>query len=158
MNAGTARPARLLRGGERLIQTVWVGALWTVGYVVAPALFVHLEARDAGRVAGELFSVVAILGMVCGTLLLLARIGPGPDPRRRSRTRLVMLMMTLIAAGEWVVRPVMEAARLPDGAPGPDFGLWHGLASLLYLLASLGGIWLVVAGEEDPRPDPSGAG
>jgi hypothetical protein len=158
VNGRLIPPSRLLRGGERLIQTVWVGALWTVGYVVAPALFVHLDARDAGRVAGELFSVVAILSLVCGALLLIARVGPGPDPGRRFRTRLVALMVLLIVVGEWVVRPVMEGARLPDGAPGPDFGLWHGLASLLYLLASVGGIWLVVAGEDGPGAGLSGAG
>jgi hypothetical protein len=150
-------PARargdLLRTGERLIQTLWVGALWTVGYIVAPALFQHLDSAQAGRLAGELFTVVAFLSVACGTLLLLARIGPAPDPQRRLRGRLVALMMILVAVGEWGVRPVMEAARLPDGTPGPGFGLWHGVASVLYLLASLGGVWLVVAEKGGSRPD-----
>ena len=150
--SGAAPPAgRLRRTGERLIQTVWVGALWTVGYVVAPALFVHLDTREAGRMAGELFTIVAVLSVACGALLVLARIGSRQDPQRRLRVRLVALMVGLIAAGEWIVRPLMEAARLPDGAAGPGFGLWHGLASLLYLLASLAGLWLVVAGDE-PAP------
>lgn len=151
---GPARArGQLLRTGEHLIQTLWVGALWTVGYIVAPALFEHLGSAEAGRLAGELFTVVAILSIACGTLLLLARIGPERGPQRRLRGGLVVLMMGLVAVGEWGVRPVMEAARLPDGTPGPGFGLWHGVASLLYLLASLGGVWLVVAGKDGPTRD-----
>jgi hypothetical protein len=151
VSAAASPAGRLRRTGERLIQTVWVGALWTVGYVVAPALFVHLDSREAGRIAGELFTIVAVLSVACGALLVLARLGSGRDPLRRLRVRLVALMVALVAAGEWIVRPLMEAARLPDGAPGPGFGLWHGLASLLYLLAILAGVWLVVAGDE-PAP------
>jgi hypothetical protein len=73
-------------------------------------------------------------------------------------------MLALIALGEWVVRPIMEGARLADGSPGPGFGLWHGVASLLYLLASLGGLWLVAVGLDDDtgnsgrQRDVSGAG
>ena len=43
----------LLRTGERVIQTIWVGALLTIGYIVAPALFANLESREAGRIAGR---------------------------------------------------------------------------------------------------------
>lgn len=134
--------------GERLIQTIWVGSLWCVGYVVAPALFAHLDSREAGRIAGELFTVVAWLSLACGALLLFASFieRTSASTRRRVRVRLIGLMVALIALGEWVVRPVMEAARLADGSTGPDFGLWHGLASVLYLMASLGGVWLVAAG------------
>ena len=139
-------PSDTLRTGERLVQTIWVGALWCVGYIVAPALFAELESREAGRIAGALFTIVAWLSVACGALLIAGSYGDASSGRRsRLRRRLVALMLALIALGEWVVRPVMEAARLPDGSPGADFGLWHGVASVLYLLASLGGVWLVVA-------------
>ena len=62
-----------MRIGETIVQTLWVGALWTVGYLVAPALFEYLETpAEAGRIAGELFTIVTWLSMVCGALLLLA--------------------------------------------------------------------------------------
>lgn len=150
-----SRP-RLMRTGERLIQTIWVGALLTVGYIVAPALFAHLDSREAGRLAGEFFTIVAWLSLACGLLLLLARAGAGPDAHRRFRWRLIGLMLALIALGEWVVRPVMEGMRLADGSPGPGFGLWHGVASVLYLLASLGGLWLVAVGVGDDAGDDAG--
>jgi hypothetical protein len=134
------------RMAENLIETIWVGALWSIGYVVAPTLFSQLDSATAGRVAGELFTIVAWLSMVCGVLLFVAL-------RKRTRSnsstilkrRLVPLMMTLIGVSEWIVRPMMEAARLPDGAPGDGFGLWHGVSALLYLIASLLAIILVAA-------------
>jgi len=67
-----SRPGAL-RAGELLLQTLWVGALWTVGYIVAPALFANLPDRtQAGQMAGELFTLVTWLGLACGGILLVA--------------------------------------------------------------------------------------
>lgn len=138
------------RVGEKLIQTVWVGALWSVGYIAAPALFAHLDSATAGRVAGELFTVVTWLSMVCGVLLLLATRGMDHSSgAARLRVRLIPLMMALVGSSEWIVRPLMEAARLPDGTPGAGFGMWHGVSALLYLAASLLAILLVAAPGRD---------
>jgi hypothetical protein len=138
------------RIGEKLIQTVWVGALWSVGYIAAPALFAHLDPATAGRVAGELFTVVAWLSMVCGVSLMLAMRGTTRSGgEARLRNRLIPLMMTLVGSSEWIVRPLMEAARLPDGTPGAGFGMWHGVSALLYLAASLLAILLVAAPGRD---------
>lgn len=149
-----------LRSGEAIIQTLWVGALWTVGYLVAPALFEHLDVREAGRVAGELFSVTAWLSLVCGALLLIAHRDVAPVAGiRKLRHWLIIVMMLLIAAGEWVVRPLMEATRLPDGTTGEGFALWHGISATLYLLASVAGLLLVAAagGRASVREDfPAG--
>lgn len=137
-----------MRVGEALLETLWVGALWTVGYLVAPALFEHLESpATAGRIAGEMFTIVTWLSMACGALLLV------PVVRRVRRSRGAVLrgvtitsMIGLLAAAEWLVRPLMEAARLPDGTPGEDFGVLHGISAVLYLAASLAGVFLVAYG------------
>lgn len=137
-----------MRVGERLIQTLWVGAVWTVGYIVAPALFEHLESRaTAGRIAGELFSLVTWLSMACGVLLLagMARRGRDGHPVRL-RSVLIIAMMVLLALAEWLVRPLMEAARLADGTPGDGFAALHGVSAALYLAASLAGVFLVASG------------
>lgn len=147
MSAPDPRRQTLLQTGERLIQTIWVGALWTIGYIVAPALFANLDSGAAGRVAGELFTIAAYLSVACGVLLLLAGVGRSAEPRWCSRRRLIGLIVLVVGIGEWGVRPFMEAARLADGSPGPGFGMWHGIASVLYLIASVGGVWLVVAGD-----------
>jgi len=135
----------LPRVGENLIQTLWVGALWSVGYVAAPTLFAHLDSATAGRIAGELFTIIAWLSMVCGMLLLLAQRGGSRSvAATRSRNRLIPAIMALIGCSEWIVRPLMEASRLPDGSPGENFGMLHGVSALLYLSASLLAVLLVV--------------
>jgi hypothetical protein len=151
-----SRPAAL-RAGESLLQTLWVGALWTTGYLVAPALFAHLPDRAlAGEMAGRLFSLVTWVSLVCAIALLLAEIrSMRPAAIRRLRLTVVGFMAACLAGSEWLVRPLMRAARLADGTPGPDFGLMHGISAALWLLASLAGLLLVVSGtlRVTPRGD-----
>ena len=40
---------------EKILLTIWVGAMWSVGYIVAPVLFQMLDKPVAGNVAGQLF-------------------------------------------------------------------------------------------------------
>jgi uncharacterized membrane protein len=55
--------------------TLWVGGLWTIGFVVAPTLFRSLDSRaQAGAIAGELFSLMAYIGLACGGYLALYRL------------------------------------------------------------------------------------
>jgi hypothetical protein len=44
---------------------------------------------------------------------------------------------------EWLLRPVMVAARAHGTAAGLSFGAWHGVSALLYGLACLALLWLV---------------
>lgn len=135
-----------MRIGERLVQTLWIGAIWTTGYIVAPSLFEHLDDRaTAGRVAGELFTIVTWLSMICGALLLAAMVRLKGSRQKRLRAALIVSIMFLLALGEWVVRPMMEAARLPDGTPGEGFAALHGVSAVLYLAASLACVLLVAA-------------
>jgi len=144
-----------MRIGEALIQTLWVGALWTVGYIVAPALFKYLDtSAEAGRMAGQLFTIMTWLSVVCGGLLLAGVLRSG-RPRRAAALRagLILLMLLLLCTSEWLVRPLMESARLADGTPGEGFAMLHGISAVLYLVASLAGIFLVAL---DARPVRAG--
>jgi len=50
---------------------LWVGGIWTIGYLVAPVLFTTLPDRGtAALVAGRLFSDSAIAGLYLGSLLV----------------------------------------------------------------------------------------
>jgi hypothetical protein len=42
---------------------------------------------------------------------------------------------------------MMDAARLPDGSPGEDFLLIHGVSAIAYLVASLLGVVLLWPGK-----------
>ena len=83
--------------------------------------------------------------MICGGLLLVAMVRLAGGRQRRLRATLIVSVMSLLAIGEWLVRPMMEAARLPDGTPGEGFAALHGVSAVLYLAASLACVFLVAA-------------
>ena len=134
--------------GERVLLTLWVGALWSIGYIAAPTLFAMLDDRRlAGELAGQMFHIVSYIGLVCGVMLLLSLI------RRTGlqwRVWVIVIMIVLIASGEFFLQPMMESLKmqgLVEGSPiKRQFGILHGVASSVYLLESLLGLSLVVFG------------
>lgn len=144
-------PQRLLF----LLATVWAGSLWTIGYLVAPTLFAVLDDRQvAGMIAGRLFRSEAILGVVCGVLLLalanlLVRRG---EMTYRTVRWLVLGMLLCTVIGHFGVQPFMEALRNKAAVLGvavsespykTQFGVLHGVSSGIYLLQSLLGLALI---------------
>ena len=135
-----------------LLITAWVGSLWTVGYLVAPTLFLTLADRVlAGTIAGKLFRVEAWMSLAVGACLLLML--------RRRRERIVqhVTMFKLVGAmvvctlfGYFGLQPSMAALReaavggVLEGAARTRFGILHGVASGLYLIQSMLGVVLVV--------------
>lgn len=134
---------------ERLLVTLWVGSVWAIGYIAAPALFANLDDSElAGMLAGQLFTATAWLGMACAVLLLLVYLmqrGRGIFTQWRSWLVLVMLAFTVV--GEFVLRAQMELARGTEG-----FARLHGTAQLVFLAVAVMGLALVVAGPAGPRP------
>lgn len=133
--------------------TLWVGGLWVIGYVVAPVLFSSLGDRQlAGQVAGKLFSLIGWIGLGSATylvLFLLARMGSRFF--RSTVFWLVLLMAALTAASQFGIQPLMvqlKADALPrdvmESILRDRFVAWHGISSILYLVQSLLGLWLVV--------------
>lgn len=138
-----------------LIATLWVGSLWTVGYVVAPTLFSTLSDKAlAGTVAGQLFRIEAWLSVVCGSALIALAIFASSDHNLKQRRILLaiisaMLVCTLI--GYFGLQPLMadlrEAAR-PGGVMDSEvrmkFGIVHGLSAMFFLIQSLLGVALIL--------------
>ncbi len=139
-------------GAERVALTFWVGGLWIAGYVVAPSLFASMEDRQlAGRMAGQIFQLVSYIGLVVGAGLLLSLIiQEGGRWLRDSRARIVLLMLVLVALGVGVLVPMMHELKLIGITPGSEqaaqFARLHGAASILHLINSLLGLWLVATG------------
>lgn len=140
--------------GERLLLTLWVGALWAIGYLAVPTLFALLDDRIlAGVLAGRMFTLVSYLGLVCGTLLLLGTaVRQGRGVLRSVRGWLLLAMLLLVAAGEFGLQPLMaqlKAQGLTEGsAQAAQFARLHGLASVLYLINSVCGLLLIGAGDK----------
>lgn len=131
---------------------LWVGGLWAIGYLAAPVLFTELGDRMlAGRLAGVMFQWLAWAGFACGAYLLAFLV-----VRRRWRIArcspfwLVAAMLLLTAAGHFGIQPVIAGLKLEawphdvlEGAVKQRFAVWHGIASVVYLIQSLLGLLLV---------------
>jgi len=138
-----------------LIATLWVGSLWTVGYLVAPALFATLPDRVlAGMIAGGLFRIEAWLAVACGlslALLFSFRTGDDNAPLRKTLLRLTLLMLLCTLIGYFGIQPFMASLREAAGPGGvmssaakTQFGILHGIASGIYLIQSVLGVGLIL--------------
>ena len=143
---------RFLHATERILLTAWVGSLWAIGYVAAPVLFKVLDDRRmAGELAGHMFKLIAIIGLVCGTLLLIVAIQRHAAHWLRAwRVWTLIAMLVLVAIGMFVLQPMIQEVKAQGLVEGSEqvrrFGLLHGVSSVLYLLTSVGGLFLVACG------------
>ena len=133
--------------------TLWVGGMWAIGYMVAPVLFSSLGDRQlAGMVAGKLFSLIGWVGLGSAAYLLIFLVARCRGQAfRRAVFGLVLLMALLAAASQFGIQPLLaqlKANALPrevmESVLRDRFAVWHGISSILYLMQSGLGFWLVV--------------
>lgn len=133
--------------------TLWVGGLWALGYIAAPVLFASLGDRQlAGMVAGKLFALIGWIGLgAAAYLLIFVFARQGARALKGAIFWLVLLMALMAAASQFGIQPLMaqlKADALPrevmESVLRDRFATWHGVSSILYLLQSLLGLWLVV--------------
>jgi hypothetical protein len=139
----TSLPSTAIRVGEKILTVIWIGSLWTIGFIVAPTLFHVLDDRVlAGMIAGRLFSIESYLGLLCGGLLLLVELYRAP-PAQRFGWRVVLLgtMLAVILVGEFGLQPML--AELKAQGLSAEFARWHGVSAMLYLLNGLLGLIVV---------------
>ena len=133
---GSTWPARL----ARVLLVWWAGGLWTICIVVAPTAFrVIDERRVAGALTGTLFQSAAWAGAAIALVLwLLARLRP-------QRLRISALLLAGTAgpplASQLLLTPAMDAARAANNMA--RFGMFHGIASVLFFAACVSAIFLV---------------
>ena len=140
--------SKLLPAAERILLTLWVGALWVTGFMVAPLLFAELDDRAlAGSVAGSLFTVTSYLGLLCGVLLLVIN---GLTFRATNwRAVVIIIMLVLVVIGQFVITPMVADLRVQGLTDSARFGQLHGIASVLFLITSVLGLVLVAAGQRN---------
>lgn len=133
--------------------SAWVGGMWMAGYIVAPVLFQTLTDKSmAGMLAGKLFAVTTYMGMVCAVYLLVYLSATSGKPvLRQSRFWLASSMLLIILLGQFGIQPLLvelKAQALPlyvmDSPYAGSFRLWHGAASIAYLVQSLLGAVLLL--------------
>ena len=143
---------RLLPAARLLVTTLWAGSLWTVGYLVAPVLFSTLSDRVlAGSIAGSIFRIEAWLSVGCGLVLLAMVAFDDASRERRNLLRLIVVMLLCVVVGYFGLQPWMAALReaagpsgVLEGAARTQFGILHGVASLIYLFQSVLALVLVL--------------
>ena len=145
--------ASVAPGLRVLLVTVWVGSLWTIGYLAAPTLFATLTDRSlAGSIAGSLFRVEAWVSVVCGLSLLALLLIDRDFAKRRDCIVLAVLMLVCLSVGYFGLQPMMAALKEATVANGgvmteaarARFGMLHGVASVIYLVESVLGLVLVL--------------
>lgn len=144
---------RVLDALQAIAVTLWVGALWASGLLVAPLLFQTLADRTlAGTVAGRVFEVTSFIGLLCGVCILIIWF-----VRRRKQGSqntvlwLVIAMLVMTLVGQFGIQPVLAGIReqvypqpVMQSAQGARFAFWHMAASGLYLVQCLLGAALVI--------------
>ena len=135
---------------ERAVQTLWVGALWAIGYLAVPILFSSLDDRQlAGELAGYMFTGVNLIGTVSGVMLLVIGFAVAGNRWLKMRRAWVLVgMWILVLISAFVLQPMMQELKSAGLMPGSDeaarFGMLHGISSVLYLITSLAGLYVVV--------------
>ncbi len=133
--------------------TLWVGGLWSVGFLAVPVLFRNLPDKMlAGMLAGKMFTLVSYVGIGSACYLLASQIMLfGRQALGQPVFRIVSAMLLLTLAGEFILQPEMAALKaqaLPaDVMHSPfagRFELLHWIATGLYIADSLLGIALVM--------------
>lgn len=137
-----------------LCTVMWVGGTWMLGYVVVPVLFKALPDRMlAGKIAGELFTLLAFIGIASALYLLLYRLQQsGRAALRHPAFRITAAMLLLVLTGEFVLQPILADLKL-QAAPldvmispfAAQFKNWHAVSGIVYLVQSLLGVALVIS-------------
>jgi Domain of unknown function (DUF4149) len=133
----------------------WVGCLWAIGYLAAPVLFASLGDRQlAGIVAGKLFSLVGWIGLGCAAYIGIYLIFRWRAQAFRHSVFWVTLAMgVMVAVGHFGLQPLLAQLKaeawprdVMESVLRDRFVAWHGVSSILYLIQSVLGLWLVLAG------------
>ena len=143
-----------------IVATLWVGGMWAIGYLAAPTLFTTLADKSlAGMLAGKLFTLIAYVGIVSGSYLLIYRLmNAGISAFKQKVFWLVLIMLLLTLAGHFGIQPIMnslKAQAMPrevmESAFRSRFATWHGIASIVYLVESILGLLLIVQQRANSR-------
>ena len=131
---------------------LWIGGMWAIGYIAAPVLFTSLGDKQlAGMLAGKLFGVIAWVGIASACYLLVYRIArDGGKALKTWFFWLIVLMLVLTLAGHFGIQPIMQGLKnqaMPQAVMqsvfADRFQRWHGVSSILYLIQSGLGLFLV---------------
>ena len=145
---------------EFLALGLWLGSDVFLSFVVAPGAFRVLASRDqAGAIVGHSLWWMHMIGVVCGVVLLAARLVRTSSPMSmvRPAALCVMAMIALTVVSQHAVSPRMAELRgqmgsieaTAEGSPLlVEFGKLHRISVMLesgVLLFGIAGMWFMVS-------------
>jgi hypothetical protein len=132
--------------------TFWIGGLWVVGFVAYELFKMIPEAQLAGNIAGQLFKMMAYVGMVSSIYLLIQRVYQyGTNALKQGFFWFILLMLILILVSHLGINPLLEKFKLEampkdvmESVFADRFSTWHGISSIAYLLECFLGIFAIL--------------
>jgi Domain of unknown function (DUF4149) len=132
--------------------TFWIGGLWVVGIVAYELFKIIPEAQLAGNIAGELFKMMAFVGMASSIYLLIQRVYQyGTNALKQGFFWLILLMLILILVSHLGINPLVEKFKLEampkdvmESVFADRFSTWHGISNIAYLLECFLGIFAIL--------------
>ena len=139
---------KAFNAAELMVWAVWLGGLWIVALLVAPALFKWLPRPDAGMVAGRLFLMFGWANLIVPVMLTGMSYLSGFKPTRPMWIATVLMVM-LAASSVFLLQPQMNELRvvMQDAdeaalmALRDQFSLLHRGSSVLFAAQMLLGLW-----------------
>ena len=118
-----------------IFAALWLGGLAAVGLIGAPTAFAVIPDKMlAAAVASRMFYVMALAAMALGGLLMVLERAHARPLAASTPFFLVLGGLFFTVLGEFVVVPQLLSAAAAHAASA---GMWHAVASLVYLLQAL---------------------
>ena len=132
--------------------TFWIGGLWVLGIVAYELFKIIPEAQLAGNIAGQLFKMMAYVGMASSIYLLIQRVYQyGTNALKHGFFWLVLLMLVLILVSHLGINPLVEKFKLEampkdvmESVFADRFSTWHGISNIAYLLECFLGVFAIL--------------
>lgn len=132
--------------------TFWIGGLWVLGIVAYELFKIIPEAQLAGNIAGQLFKMMAYVGMASSIYLLIQRVYQyGTNALKQGFFWLVLLMLILILVSHLGINPLVEKFKLEampkdvmESVFADRFSTWHGISNIAYLLECFLGVFAIL--------------
>lgn len=120
----------------------WAGSCWALGYVFIPTLFMNFSHVESGVVAGRLFSVENMMGLICAMILLVdCRVRFSKNLLRQRGFWLLIFTICLLMTRYIALSPLMAQVKIMGDTD--RFTLLHGLFQVVYLIQSVFLLFLV---------------